>query len=276
MGTRRQPPEAEIHNSPSSGHSSSSGGGRFFDIMTTIFVIASVFLLSATILIVNNPRVSFNPFPLAELPTHFQSPTPQPSFTPSLTPTHTVTPFPPTLTPTITTTPTVTLTPTPTITNTPVIRDIDLVSSITPIITPDDLPTQNTTLTPVLPTISGGTPSPYPFIAREIRYEANTTDQGCQRLSIAGNVIGMNGEPLTDLLVEIVGDEFEASLFTGSNSLFGLSGFEVPVAFSPQVMNFSVRLTERDIPLSDFISVTTGDTCEENVVVIEFVQVRDY
>jgi hypothetical protein len=280
MGTRRQPPESEIQDSPSSRQS--GGGGRFFDIMTAIFVVATVVLISGTILILNNPRVSFNPLPLADLPTRFQSPTPEPTFTPSITPSLTVTPFPPTATPTITMTPTVTLTPTPTVTNTQVIAGIDEAPIITPIVTLDGLgqPTQNTTnqnltLTPPFNNLNG-TPSPYPFIAREIRYEANTTDQGCQRLSIAGNVIGLNGEPLTDLLVEIVGDEFEALLYTGSNSLFGLSGFEIPVAFSPQVMNFSVRLTEQDIPLTDYISVTTGATCEENVVVIEFVQIRDY
>ena len=196
MGTRRQPADSDIQDSPPSGQS--GGGGRFFDVMTAIFVIASVILLSGTILIVNNPRVSFNPFPLADLPTYFQSPTPIPTFTPSITPTLTVTPFPPTTTPTITMTPTVTLTPTPTITNTFVVGNIDPVQSITPIVTlaGTNPPTQN--ITTSQPTNVGATPSAYPFIAREIRYEANTNDQGCQRLSIAGNVIGLNGEPLTD------------------------------------------------------------------------------
>ncbi len=280
MGTRRQPPETDIQTSPSP--QQSGGGGRFFDILTAIFVIASVILLSGTILIVNNPRVSFNPFPLADLPTRYISPTPQPSFTPSITPSLTVTPFPPTATPTITTTPTVTLTATPTITNTSVVAGIQEVPSITPIVTNNgqsqSTPNSNLGGTPIPPTNSlVGTPSAYPFVSREVRYEANSTELGCQWLSIAGNATGLSGEPLTDLAVEIVGEDVEVTIFTGSNSTFGLSGFEVPVGSSPALMSFSIRLIDPiGLPISDFVTVTTGDTCEENVAVVEFVQIRDY
>lgn len=241
------------------------GGEWVLDLITAIFLIGSVAMVSATILIINNPSVGLNPFPHAVLPTVFQTPTPTVTFTPSATPTVTVTPFPPTPTPTITLTPTVTDTPEPTPTPTLVIAGIETVPTLQPV----------PTLEPVIqPTI--GITSAFPFIARPVRYESNTNPQGCQWMSIAGNATGLGGEPLTDLAVQILGDDFEYIEFTGSNTAFGISGFEVQIASTPRRDNFEVQLLgPTGLPASDFIAVATGDNCETNVAIVEFVQVRD-
>jgi hypothetical protein len=130
---------------------------------------------------------------------------------------------------------------------------------------------------PTSPPTSEATLSPFPFVAQNVEYQRNTNDQGCQWLSIAGNVTGLSGEPLSDLAVEVVGEDFEAIVFTGSAAVFGLSGFEVTVGFTPRRADFSVRLLgPTGIPISDFIFVTTGDTCDRNVVVVAFLQSRAY
>ncbi len=249
--------------SPPSQH---RGGGEWlFDLITVFFLIASVGMVTITVLIINNPRVSFNPLPIAELPTQLMTSTPTQTYTPSSTFTPSVTPFPPTLTPTITETPPATVTLTPTITPTPVVAGIDPIPTLTP--------PPVATVAPVIE----GTPPPFPFIAHEVRYETNSNDQGCRWLSIAGNATGFSGEPITDLPVEITGDDFEYIEFTGSEQRFGISGFEVRVGSTPEARQFAVRLfSPADIPISDFIQVTTRTTCDQNVVIIEFIQVGDY
>jgi hypothetical protein len=114
-------------------------------------------------------------------------------------------------------------------------------------------------------------------MARPVRYESNTNDQGCQWLSIAGNVTGLSGEPLTDLAVEFVGNNFEYTVFSGTNQLFGFSGFEVPIGSAPARREFAVRLIgPLGVPVSDFVTVITGETCDRNVAIVEFVQLVDY
>lgn len=257
MATPREP-----HHSPSP---KAGGGGWVFDIITVIFLIAAVAMIFVTILIINNPDVSFNPFPLAALPTEYRpptstiTPTPLPSHTPS------VTPFPPTPTPTQTNTPPATDTPTPSVTPTLVVPGIATNQA-------SERGTPNTVQAPS-PTVNAD----FPFIAREVRYERNTNDQGCNWMSIAGNVTGRSGEPVTDLAVEIKGTDFEFIRFTGNDPLFGASGFEVKIDETPRRDEFIVNLIgPTGVPVSDFVIVTTSETCDRNVAIVEFVQVGDY
>jgi hypothetical protein len=263
------------------------GGSSIFDIITVIFFIASVGVISATVLIINDPEAAFNPFPKPTQPEVLSFPTPTPTFTPGATFTPTVTPLPPTPFPTFTPSATPTQTPTATVTNTPVLPGTDLTATLAgtvPTLDPNQpISGEGATAQPgvvlgtSVPTPSPATPSPFPFITRDVRYERNTNDQGCQWLSIAGNVTGIGGEPLSDLAVEVIGDEFQAIVFAGSASLFGLSGFEVPVGFTPRRADFTVQLLgPTGVPISDYVYVTTGETCDRNIVVVEFVQTRLY
>lgn len=269
------PPQLQEPPASSPSPRRSGGGEWLIDLITVIFLIASVILLSGTVLIISNPDVSFNPFPLAALPTQFQTPTPTITFTPSITPTPTETPLPPTPTATSTAPPTATSTVTPSITPTSVLPGIESVPTVTLIATLDigeggSTPDPNDGSIPLDPL------SPFPFVARTVRYEANTNDQGCQWLSIAGNITGLGGEPVLDLAVEVSGVDFQFVEFSGSAPAFGESGFEVPIASSPGRDEYAVRLVGPvGIPISDYVNVTTGSACDTNVAVVEFVQVRD-
>lgn len=162
----------------------------------------------------------------------------------------TTTPLPPTLTPTLTLTPTTTFTP--------ISRDV--------------LATQVT-----------WTPAPFPFTLVEtgIAYSPNRNEQGCNWASIAGSVTGLQGEGLEGYRVQVVGDNFNETVVTGSALAFGPGGYEMRVAGAPLVAEFAVQLlTPEGIPISEVVYVTTRDVCDEqtqeNVSVVSFVQNRDF
>lgn len=251
-----------------------------YEVITVIFLIAAVGVISATLLIVNDPSVPFNPLPLVAIPTRYIIP----SSTVTPTPTHTPSPSAtslPTYTPTATIT--VTASATPTITATSVIAGAPPPATISvPEVTANpDLPItgsgNNAQPGVILATSTpSATLSPFPFVA-QIRYMQNANEQGCQWSSIAGTVTGLANEPLTDLAIEINGNDVEAVVFTGSNPLFGFSGFEFPLGSSPSIGQYQVRLVSATgVPISDFVFVTTGDTCDRNVTVVDFQQTRSY
>lgn len=274
-------------------------GDLLFDLITLLMLVASLVVCGGSLLIASNPEVPFNPLPLHTLPPVLEFPTPTPtvptdtptatftpSQTPSVTPTASDTPLPTaSSTPTPSDTPTVT--PTPTITPTPVLPGF-----------PTRPPAPTNTPDPSLPVTGDGAPAQpginiptpggppplaldtdaaFPFVAEEPVLQANENPQGCDWLSIAGVVTGLLGEPIINLPVEVSGDGFQEVRFAGSSPLFGQSGWEINVGNAPREDTFSVRLLgPAGEPLSDFVVVPTGDTCQENVTVVTFTQVRDY
>lgn len=243
--SRRLPPR-EHYRRPSPRR-----GTACFDIATAVFVIASVLIIGATVILLNNPSAPFNPLPVATVPEIAQLPSP------------TIT-----LTPTFTLTPTITLTPTP-------------FPTFTPTATFTDTPPPSATPTSVIlgapaavVTRAPATRSPIQFVAREVQYETNTNQFGCNWVGIAGDVTGINGEPLTDMGIHVVGDDFDLIIFSGSSPEYGLSGYEVQVDDRPAVAEYSVQLLDvRGNPISDLVFVTTGDTCDRNAAIVDFVEI---
>jgi hypothetical protein len=121
------------------------------------------------------------------------------------------------------------------------------------------------------------TRSPFPFTASEVHYRANPGEQGCQWLSVAGTVTGLNSEPLPGLAIEISGDNFHTVQFSGSASQWGTSGFEFHLDSAPHVATYTLRvLGPTGGPISDQISVETGSTCQTNVAIVDFIQNHPY
>lgn len=115
----------------------------------------------------------------------------------------------------------------------------------------------------------------FAFVSRDVSYEGNPG--GCQWLSIAGNALGLLGEPAINIAVEVSGDNFTEIQFTGSATEFGPAGFEVNLGTTPREADFQIRLLgPSGESISDNIEITTGDSCDTNVAVIEFVQQREY
>lgn len=147
---------------------------------------------------------------------------------------------------------------------------LPLVATHTPIPSPTGAgPVLNATNTPAI----------FPFTLQDeaITYTENQNELGCDWLSIAGQVFDQDGNPVTGLPVQIIGDQFEGIQFTGSATLFGPSGYEVFLNESPVEAEFEVRLlSTTGRPLSEPIIVRTIDDCERNVAIANFVQNRDY
>lgn len=251
-------------------------------------LLGSITLIVGTFLIISNPDIPFNPFPLPTLPPVLEFPTPTltpsitPTFTPSHTPTPSNTPLPPTETPTPTITPTFTLTPTETLSPTPVVPGIptNTPNPATPI-TEEGLPAQQGIVIPTSPLVPVTVDPnvPFPFSAAEPTFRRNTNAQGCNWMSIAGNVLNLFGQPMTDMnvAVEVAGEQFLEVRFSGAAPQYGEAGFEVVIGNSPQRRLFSVRLLgPSGEALSDYIFVTTGETCDQNVAYIEFFQNREF
>lgn len=250
-----------------------------FDLITLTMVIASVILLGGTFLIISNPNVSFNPFPVATLPEVILFPsatftaTATVTFTPSITPTPTdLPPSPtpsntPTATMTPSATPTVTLTPTSVLPNLPTSTPAPPTSIPIQITAPPDGPV------PITPDAA----ATYPFSAAEPLYQPNLNPSGCEWLSIAGSVTGLMGEPLLNLTVEVASDQFSEVRFTGTALEFGQSGFEVNVGNRPRQDVFTVRILDiSGEQISETAFVNTENSCDSNVAIVRFVQNRDY
>ncbi|MBN2306144.1 MAG: hypothetical protein JXQ72_16795, partial [Anaerolineae bacterium] len=245
------------------------------------------------VLIVNDPNTALNPFPPPTIAPALQLPTLTPSPTVTSTPTLTLTPtVTPTNTATTTPTPTATATytPLPTITPTGVLAGVsDPASPVPP------APPAEPTLTPAVPlddgsggAISGDpagaatpyqvpTRSPFPFTASVVQYQPHAGDEGCQWLSIAGRVIGLDGVPLPGLTIEINGDNFRNIQFSGSATQWGAGGFEFNLGAAPRTATYTLRVSEpTGGPVSELIYVDTGNTCQSNVAVVEFIQNHPY
>ncbi|NDJ75933.1 MAG: hypothetical protein GYB65_06715 [Chloroflexi bacterium] len=163
------------------------------------------------------------------------------------------------------------------------------IATLTPTSTATITPTFEPSLTPtpVLAPVVSLTPTPttdatavaWPFTASPAWYTMHTGAEGCQWLSIAGWVTDLNGQPLPDLAVEIASadDTFRMVVFSGSAAVWGPSGFEAVVGSAPRAATFTVRvLSPTGLAASEFVPVETGDTCQTNVAIVEFVQVRPY
>jgi hypothetical protein len=176
-------------------------------------------------------------------------------------------------------------TPLPTMTSSP--------EPPTPTLTPFSIPL---TTTPTIegeseegeetPTISIGestaptaTPSSYPFTLQDnaVTYIENQNEDGCAWQSIAGQVLGMDGDPIRQLPVQVTGENFEWLAFTGSAPEFGPSGYEVWLNNTPLEAEYEVQLLNTTgLPLSEVIVVQTLSACERNVAIVNFVQNHEY
>ncbi len=258
VGTRRRRPVQSAPPPPPTGR-----GYACADVITAIFLLLTILVLSATILLIANPRSPLNPFPPPTFPALLVLASPFPTDTP----TQTLTPEPatPTLaTPTPSASPTRTPTPTPTVTNTPVVGGAVIPTS---------------TVTARVATQPQYTLSPFPFTVKSVLYVANSTKEGCDWQSIAGSVLDLSNKPIKGLAVRVTGangniDEID---YSGTKPNFGESGFEIFLGAKPVDDQYTVQLIGRTgSPISDTITVETHTSCDENIVVVNFVQNHAY
>jgi hypothetical protein len=256
IGTRRRRPAPE----PSA---PSGRGYACADVITAIFLLLTILVISATILLLANPRSALNPFQPPTYPAILVLA----SAVPTDTPTQTLTPEPNTPTPIPSATPTRTLTPTPTVTNTPVVGGG---GGIQPTLA------QTARSAPTQPLY---TLSPFPFTVKPLKFTANATQDGCQWQSIAGSVVDMSNKPIKGLAIRVTGSNgnIDEVHYSGTETRFGEGGFEVFLGATPREDQYTIQLLGRTgAPISDAINIQTKSSCDQNVVIVSFTQNHPY
>ncbi|MFW5748406.1 MAG: hypothetical protein ACOCYT_02200 [Chloroflexota bacterium] len=256
----------------------SNRNARVYNLISLLFLGLTVGTILLVLVLFASASGDDEPEAAAALPTQFVAPTATPTLspTPTFSPTPTLTPTD-TLTPVPTNTPTLSATPSPTITDTPGPSETP---SNTP--TPSVSPTSTPTNTPVGPTATlTPTESPFLFALRDqVQFQPNTGNvAGCAWQSVAGSVMQMNGQPVTQQFrVRVFNDSIEQITLTGTNSFYdGATGWEAQVSNVINAQTYFVRLeTLAGTPISENIPVTFPQDCNANVAIVRFIQVRDF
>jgi hypothetical protein len=249
---------------------------RAFNLISIIFVV-----LTILVIVVVGVRFAAGPVQKAET----AEPLPQvillPTLTPSDTPTSTLPPtF--TFTPTNTLTPTDSPTPSPTITLSPTITDtpaptFTASATFTPSVSPTSTPTET-------PTGPSATPPPTlsPFLfdlppGQDVVYTKNFANSaGCAWEGIGGQVFDTNGAPLNGLRLHVFGTNIDTVAESGSNSLYGGAGWEVPVDNKINSSQYFVELqSAAGTVISPRITVTFPSNCDQNLAMVYFKQARE-
>ncbi len=250
------------------------GKGSIYNIISVVFLLLTILVIAFVAMRLAGP-VAERPQAAIILPTDFVLPsiTPSPIPTTGLPPTFTFTPTD-TLTPTNTEPPTLTATVSPTITDTPAPTETATISP-TPSISPTPLPTE----TPTGPTSTlAPTQNPYLFELRQgqvilTQNFANTA--GCAWQGLGGQVFNTEGTPLDGLKVHIFGTNFDRIVDSGSNSLYGPGGWEVPVDNRISAQSYFVELmSPGGTVVSERIQVVFPSDCARNVALVNFIQTR--
>jgi len=188
--------------------------------------------------------------------------------------------LPPSFTPVTPTTPTTTPLPATPIDVTPVQLPTN---TLFPSITPSGTvaPAIPNTALPPSPTRieSGSTTSPFPFTLREpITLTSNFANgAGCLWQGIGGQVFDTSNDPLTGVSVHVFGPGVDTFVVAGSNTLYGLSGFEVRVGNTTSLATFIVELqTSAGTVISDQVQVSFPATCQQNLALVNFRQTRPF
>lgn len=239
-------PEPVEEQAPKPPRKKRNTGGCLINMLSGILVTATIIVGLVFAIIYINPQTMINPLPPTTLPALVLTNTPTP--TPKGV-------LPPTWTPTSSPTPTPTDTPKPTETPQP---------TITPIPTADL--ESGTTFK-----LQDGSPS----------YEVNTlhADGGCGWLGVGGQVFDIEGAPVPGILIEAGGslDDIDVSGLTlsGMASNYGEGGYEITLHDTPISSENAIwiqLLDQANLPLTEKIYFQTFDSCDSNLIRINFIQ----
>jgi hypothetical protein len=237
-------------------------GAVIWSLLSVALLLGVACVAFVFVIIFTNPYTSLNPFPppTATIAVEMITPTSTgalytlpPTWTATIVPTGTTAP---------TATPTSTLPPTPT----PVT------------LTPTPLPSET-----LAPTPQGG-------FAYELRpnfpkaiENINHPDLGCDWMGIGGQVIDQKGNPITGLIVNIGGKlpgvqiKVDTFTLTGVALSYGRAGYEIKLSDKPIASKGSlwVQLVDQaQTPISDKIFFDTFDSCDKNLIILDFLKVR--
>lgn len=259
------------------------GRAQIYNLISLLFIVLTV----AALVLVGARMAAPAPVPTqsAAVPTSaiLPSPTMTFTFTPTFTPTRTETPLPatftltPTVTPTLTWTiiPTMTAsltyTPGPTNTDAPPPTDgpsptVDL--SATATFTPTEAPTSTPVPTEPPPLV-------YELRDEQVIYTGNFANAaGCAWQGVGGQVFDADDQPLLDVRVHVFGTGIDVFTTSGSNTLYGLSGWEVPLGTTLNSNSYIVEVQSADgAIISPQINLFFTSDCAKNLALVSFQQI---
>jgi hypothetical protein len=177
----------------------------------------------------------------------------------------------------------------PTATDTPAVY-LGATWTTTATLTSTPSPTATETLVPTdtpTATLPAATPSPsgMPFSLQpdSPKYTTNFANtKGCQWMGVAGQAFdNKSSAPIAGLAVRLGGQlsslPFDLTSLTGSAPAYGPGGYEFVLSDHPIASNKTLWIQLLDtagVALSDKIYFTTSDKCNENLVLIHWLQVR--
>lgn len=227
-------------------------GDVFWNFMTICTILATIAMAGVFLMIFSNPSISLNPFPPPTMPVLVIYPTATP----------TLLSMPATWTPT---SGSVTETPEP----------IIATATVEPV------------LTTAAPTITSQATSEqaYSFALQGaptgLKSEVFKSATGCTWQGVAGVIVDMQGQHLTNIGIVLKGSYDGKTISTqsisGTHTEYGDSGYEFQLGTSPIDSNglLSIQLVDQaGLPLSEQVIFDTYGTCDKNLVLINFKQVK--
>jgi len=234
-----------------------------WNILTLILAGGTILILLLYGWIFFFPQSGINPYPPVVIPPTVVIPTSTQTPMPSETPKPSLTPVP-------------TWTPVPTKTNTP---------------TPELVSTQFVLMLPTVslePTLAGlkNTVSPYPYVVQpgspaSVSSEIMQPEVGCNWLGVGGQVVDLQGAPIVGLRVQLYGSlrgEIKIlTSITGTVNRYGPAGYELVLSDFPTESKSTLwvqLLDQAGGVLSDKVYFPTFASCDKNLTIINFKQVR--
>ncbi len=226
----------------------------FWNILTAIVLISTAALIGVVMIIFSNPRISFNPYPPPTMPVLVVLSTSTP------TPVH----LPATWTPTPR--PSETLKPSASMTSQP------SATEAVPTVSPTTYPTSED--------------GDYPFaVEGQPVSMANIVfhpDYDCNWQGVAGKVVDLQGKHLVGMLIRLTGTYNGrtidmTTLSGGAAKWYGDSGYEFVLGTKPvdSRSTLAVQILDQSLrPLSARVVFDTYSTCDKNLTLINFRQVR--
>ena len=249
------------------------GKATLYNIISLIFLVLTVLAIIFVVIRMGGPQIA--PPIEAAVPTAFVLPTETATEIPTRTqvPTFTFTPTD-TLSPTPTLSPTATTTVSPTITETATATQTQPATN-----TPENSQTPTPTETPTGPSpVPPPTLSPYLYTLRQdqVIFTQNFANAaGCAWQGIGGQVFDINGSPLNGLKIHVFNTGIDRVVDSGTNSLYGPGGWEVPLDNKISAATYFVELlSPAGTVISPRVNVVFPSDCARNVGLVNFIQTR--
>lgn len=226
--------------------------GIVWDILSVILLLASLIIALIFMIIFINPQSGVNPLPPTTIPPPILTSTPSPTPRQVLPPTWTPGPSP---------------TSVPT-------EEPEQPTATQP------APTETREVT-AEPSPAGAEQASFVLTEDSPTYQENYVhqDAGCEWLGVAGQAFDENEQPVESILVETGGflgeNEVSFLTLTGMAEEYGPGGYEIELAEEPVASQGTVwiqLLDQTNLPFSEKVYFDTYDSCDQNLIVIDFIQ----